>query len=260
MNARTRWMLLAMAAFILASVPGTSAQVETKKSVMEQPSTQEVQVENAEVVHVNGNDLILKMSDGTIRHISNVPDSARATVDGKEIGIKDVKPGMKLQKTVVTTTTPTVITTVQTVKGKVFQVQPPSSVILTLENGENQQFTIPQGQKFMVEGQETDAFGLKKGMMVSATKVVEEPVNVIEQQSKVTGQMPPPPPAPAADLPVLVAQGSTTPPTLAEEAKTEPPKTDEELPQTGSELPLLLLAGSLSLIGAARLRFSRRMR
>ena len=258
MNAGTRWMLLAMGAFILASVPGTSAQVQTNQSTTEQPSTQEVQVENAEVVHVDGNDLILKMSDGSIRHISNVPDSARATVDGKEIGIKDVKPGMKLQKTVVTTTTPTVVTTVQTVKGKVFQVQPPGSVILTLENGENQQFKIPEGQKFMVDGQETDAFGLKKGMMVSATKIVEEPINVVEQQSKVTGQMPPPP-APSADQPILVAQGSTTPPNLAEEAKNEPPKAEKELPQTGSELPLLLLAGSLSLIGAARLRFSRRM-
>ena len=263
MNARTRWMLLAMATFILASVPGISAQVETKKSVTEQPSTQEVQVENAEVLQVSGHDLILKMSDGSIRHISNVPDSARATVDGKEIGIQDVKPGMKLQKTVVTTTTPTVVTTVQTVKGKVFQVQPPSSVILTLENGENQQFKIPEGQKFMVDGQETDAFGLKKGMLVSATKIVEEPVNVVEQQAKVTGVMPPPPPAPSADQPVLVAEStpSAAPPAPTEEAKNEPPKTEEkQLPQTGSELPLLLLVGSLSLIGAARLRFSRRMR
>src|SRR5689334_8965787 len=109
-------LMLVAAAFIVVSV--TSAQVQTQQNTAQEAATQQVQVENAEVVYVNGNDLLLKMSDGTIRHISNVPESARATVDGKEIGIKDVKPGMKLQKTVVTTTTPTVVTTVQTVKGK----------------------------------------------------------------------------------------------------------------------------------------------
>jgi LPXTG-motif cell wall-anchored protein len=263
MKTRIRWMrvelMFATLTFIFASVAGTSAQVQKSTNTTQESATQQVQVENAEILSVNGNDLILKMSDGSIRHIANVPDSARATVDGKEIGIKDAKPGMKLQKTIVTTTTPTVVTTVQTVQGKVFQVQPPSSVILTLENGENQQFNIPKGQKFTVDGQETDAFGLKKGMVISATKIVEEPVTVMEQQSKITGQMPPPPPAPQADLPLLIAAGK--PPTLAEEAKNEPPKTEKELPQTGSELPFLLLLGSsLALLGIGGLKVSRRTR
>jgi LPXTG-motif cell wall-anchored protein len=263
MKTRIRWMrvelMFATLTFIFASVAGTSAQVQKSTNTTQESATQQVQVENAEILSVNGNDLILKMSDGSIRHIANVPDSARATVDGKEIGIKDAKPGMKLQKTIVTTTTPTVVTTVQTVQGKVFQVQPPSSVILTLENGENQQFNIPKGQKFTVDGQETDAFGLKKGMVISATKIVEEPVTVMEQQSKITGQMPPPPPAPQADLPLLIAAGK--PPTLAEEAKNEPPKTEKELPQTGSELPFLLLLGSsLALLGIGGLKVSRRAR
>lgn len=263
MNARIRCtrveLLFAMVTLIFASVTGISAQVQTNTTTTQESATQQVQVENAEILSVNGNDLILRMSDGSIRHIANVPDSARATVDGKEIGIKDAKPGMKLQKTIVTTTTPTVVTNVQKVQGKVFQVQPPSSVILTLENGENQQFTIPAGQKFTVDGQETDAFGLKKGMIVSATKIVEEPVTVVEQQSKITGQMPAVPPAPQAGLPLLVAAGK--PPALAEEAKNEPPTTEKELPQTASPLPLLLLLGSsLSLLGTAGLRITRRKR
>lgn len=263
MKARFRWMrvgpMFAMLTLIFAAVAGTSAQVQTNTTTAQESATQQVQVENAEILSVNGNDLILKMSDGSIRHIANVPDSARATVDGQEIGIKDAKPGMKLQKTITTTTTPTVVTTVQTVQGKVFQVQPPGSVILTLENGENQQFTIPKGQKFTVDGQETDAFGLKKGMIISATKIVEEPVTVMEQQSKITGQMPAPPPAPQADQPLLIA--AEKPPAPAEEAKNEPPAAEKELPQTGSPLPLLLLLGSsLSLLGTAGLRISRRTR
>jgi hypothetical protein len=43
------------------------------------------------------------------------------------------------------------------VTGKVWRVSPPNSVILTLEDGTNQSFNIPKGQKFNVDGQETDA-------------------------------------------------------------------------------------------------------
>lgn len=261
MNSRNQWMrvdlVLAFGAFILAFTLNTSAQVQTSTNTTAQAANTEVTVENAEVVYVQGNHLILKMSDGSIRDISHVPESARATVDGKEIGIQDVKVGMKLQRTITTTTTPKVITTVKTVQGKVFRVQPPNSVILTLENGENQQFEIPEGQKFMVDGEETDAFGLRKGMMISATKVVEEPVTEVERESKVSGVMPTPPPPPA-DKPILVVVAVPKQPAPAQEARNEPPT--KELPKSGSELPLLALLGSLSLMGAAGLRLFRRIR
>ena len=78
---------------------------------------------------VTGNDLVVKMSDGEIRHFPNVPESTRVTVDGQQLGIHDLKPGMTLQRTITTTTTPKVITTTQSVTGKVWYVQPPSSVI-----------------------------------------------------------------------------------------------------------------------------------
>ena len=60
-----------------------------------------------------------------------------------------------------------------------------------MENGENQQFKIPKGQKFMVNGTETDAWGLKKGMTVSATKIVETPVTSVSQHQQVSGTLPP---------------------------------------------------------------------
>jgi hypothetical protein len=173
-------------------------------------------------------------------------------VDGKEIGIHDVKVGMKLQKTISSTTTPKVVTTVQTVTGKVFHVSPPTSVILTLEDGTNQQFKIPKGQKFNIDGQMVDAFGLKKGMRVSATKIVEEPVTVFEQQAKVTGSMPPPPPAPVQDQPILVATAAPAPAPAAAEAA------PAELPKTASPLPLIGLLGLLSLGASMGLRTIRR--
>ena len=227
-----------------------SAQVKTETGTTAGQSTQDVTVERGEVVFVEGNDLMVKMEDGSIRHFPDVPESARAVVDGKELGIHDLKPGMKLERTITVTTTPQTVTTVQTVTGKVWHVNPPTSVILTLEDGTNQQFKIPKGQKFMVEGQETDAWGLKKGMKVSATKIVEVPETVVARQRAVTGSMPPPPSAPPADAPILVATAAPAP---------APAAVPQELPKTGSLLPLIGLLGTISLassilLGAIRKR------
>ena len=251
MKARTGWMVVLL---IFAFAVMMSAQVETstKTSTVGKAAVQ-TQVEKGEVVLVQGNDLVVKMADGTIRHFNNVPESARITVDGKQLGIHDLKPGMKLQKTVTTTTTPKMITTTQTVTGKVWNVTPPNFVILTMEDGKNQRFKIPKGQKFTVNGQETDAFGLKKGMEVTATKVVEQPLEVVQQQAKVTGSMPPPPPPPSPSQPVLVAviEVETAPAAPAEPAATP---AAQKLPKTGSILPLIGFLGTLSLAVSAGLR------
>ena len=136
--------------------------MQTSTSIREGQSSQVVRVDRGEVLAVEGNDLIVRMDDGSMRHFENIPDSARATVDGKQLGIHDLKPGMKLQRTITTTTTPQVVTTVETVTGKVWFVNAPLSVILTLENGTNQSFKIPKDQKFKVDGQMVDAFGLEE--------------------------------------------------------------------------------------------------
>jgi hypothetical protein len=252
MNSRlesTRVMLvLAVGAIFIAFTVGMSAQVKTETSTTSGAASHEVSVERGEVVYVSGNDLVVKMDDGSIRHFPNVPESARATVDGQQVGIHDLKPGMKLERTLTVKTTPQVVTTVKTVTGKVWHVSPPKTVILTLEDGTNQQFTIPKDQKFNVDGQMTDAFGLRKGMKISATKIVEEPVNVVEHQQQVTGSMPPPPPAPPADVPILIAEATPPPAPAAAPA---------ELPKTGSILPLIGLLGGLCLVSSFGLRVIR---
>lgn len=244
MNAKTRevpmLVVFGVGVAFLAFALGVSAQVQTQTNTTSDAATVHSTTVRGEVVYVEGNDLIVKMEDGTLKHITNVPESARATVDGKEIGIHDVKVGMKLEKTITTTTTPKTITTVQTVTGKVWHVNPPTSVILTLEDGSNQQFKIPKDQKFNVDGQMVDAWGLKKGMKISASKVVEVPEIQVNQQTQVTGSMPPPPPPPPPDQPILVAVAVAPPAPTAAPAK-------EELPKTGSLLPLIGFIGLLAL-------------
>src|SRR6516162_6421181 len=208
MKLGSRWTSSGVAAVVgmlcIAFAASMSAQVQSQTATTSGAPTKEVKIEAGEVVAVKGNDLFVKMPDGTIRDFPNIPESASATVDGKKLGIHELKPGMKLQRTTVTTTTPQVVTTIETVTGKVWHVNPPVSVILTLENGQNQMFKIPDGQKFTVNGQETDAWGLKDGMKVTATKITTAEATSVTQKTQVTGTMPP-------DAPVLIAAGEPTP-------------------------------------------------
>ena len=249
--------LLRLAASVacVASTLAVGAQVQTETDTTSHPATVETTVERGEVVYVNGNDLIIRMEDGSLRHFSNVPESARAIVDGKEIGIHDVKIGMKLQKTITTTTTPKTVKTVQTVTGKVWHISPPNNVVLTLENGTNQEFKIPKDQKFNVDGEMKDAWGLKKGMKITATKIVESPEVHVSTEKQLTGSMPPPPPPPPSQ-PILVAAAvpPAAPATTPAPASSAVPAT---LPKTASSLPLIGLLGVLALSAALGLKATR---
>jgi LPXTG-motif cell wall-anchored protein len=238
------------AGFIFAVL--TLAQVQTQTTTTSGAPAHAVTVESGEVVSVDGNDLFVKMSDGTLRHFPNVPASAKVDVDGKQLTISELQPGMKLKRTTVRTTTPQIVTTVQTVTGKVWHVTPPASVILRMENGENQSFTIPKGQKFMVDGTETDAFGLKKGMTVNATKIVETPVTSVSQHQQVSGTLPP--------GPVLIAKESPTPEgtvTASHDAGTTT-TASVELPKTASGWPLVGILGLLFVSASFGLALRRR--
>jgi LPXTG-motif cell wall-anchored protein len=258
MNSRTdctsAWLIFIVGAVCVAFTLSMSAQVQTETSTMGHKATVVTQVEHGEVVYVSGNDLIIKMEDGTIRHFANVPEGARATVDGKQLGIHDLRPGMKLQRSITTTSIFKTITTVQSVTGKVWATNPPLSVILTLADGSNQQFKIPKNQKFNVDGQMVDAWGLKKGMTVSATKVVEVPAVSVSERRKVTGSSPVvaaaplSPPSPQPDTPILIAVAEAREPAPA------------ELPKTGSPLPLIGLLGVLLVVASLGLRTARKSR
>jgi hypothetical protein len=253
MNSRNEkarvWLMLAATATFFACAASMSGQVQTATDTTKGASSKEVTVERAEVVHVSGNDLIVKMEDGTIRHFPNVSESARVTVDGRQLGIHDLTAGMKLQRTITVTKVPTVVTTTKSVTGKVWQVQAPNWVILTLDDGTNEKFNIPKDQKFNIDGQMKDAWGLKKGMKISATKVVEEPVDVYQREQHLAGTMPPPPPPPPADEPVLIAVAIPPPAPASAPAP--------EMPKTGSLLPLIGLLGACSMLSSFGLKVLR---
>ena len=116
--------------FIAVALSALAQDTSTTQTSPSGQATVKTETKSGEVVYVSGNELLVKTDDGQLKRFV-VPDDAKATVDGKEITVRDLKPGMRLTRTITTTTTPTVVRTVRTIQGRVFHVNPPSSVILT---------------------------------------------------------------------------------------------------------------------------------
>jgi hypothetical protein len=223
-------LLLALASLVAMTTAAWAQQVETK-------------VDRGEVVYVSGNDLVVKMEDGQIRHVT-VPEGATAVVDGKTITVKDLKPGMKLTRAITTTSTPRTVTTTRTISGKVWSVMG-NNVILTLPSGENKQYKVPDGTKFKIDGQDKTVFDLRKGMNVSATVVTTAPEVVVTQQRAVTGTAPPPP-TPVAQVGPLLVEEAPAPKQVAAAPAPAPAPSEPapaQLPKTASLQPLIGLLG-----------------
>ena len=195
------------------------------------------------------------MEDGSLRNFLDLPDTDRVTVDGKELEIHELKPGMKLQKTLTVTTAPQTVTTVEKVSGKVWHVSPPHSLILRLDDGSIQRFTVPEKQKFTINDEEADVWSLKKGMVVTATKIVEEPTTVVEHKKQMTGTTPPPPPSPPADVPILIAVMNPMP----NSGPATPAAARSELTKTASMLPLFGLVAAIVMAFSCLLSAVRRI-
>lgn len=243
-------------AMILLFASIAIAQHTSSQERIKGQSKTHVMVRAGKVIATEGNNLIIQMQDGKVEHF-NVPADSKFTVDGKEVGIADLKPGTELSQSVITTTTPTTLRTTTTISGRVFAVNAPTSVILTLPDGENRRYYIPEGQKINVGGQEMDAFALKPGMKIDAKVTQEVPEEDVEvRRGEVVGMAPPEEAKPAE--PATTAQNTqpTAPAQPAPEAAPAESK-KEALPQTASNLPLLCLIGTILLLLGYKKLYSR---
>ncbi len=203
------------------------------------------------VVFVEGNRLVVKMSTGDLRTFE-VPEFRRFIIDGKELKVGELEPGTKLTATMTTTTTPVTERTTTVGTGKVWYVSG-TTVILTLPNNENRMYKVKDSYRFMVDGRKATVYDLKKGMVVSAEKIVEEPTTEIASNVAVTGSAPPKP-APVRTEVARAPEPQPSPapaPAPAAAPRPAPVETaSAELPKAGSPVPLFGLAGML-LMGAS---------
>jgi len=137
------------------------------------------------VMYAEGSTLIARMSTGEVRTFA-VPNSVKFVIDGKEVTISELRPGTSLKATIVTTTTPVTERTVTNIAGTVWFVSG-NTVVLTLADGENRTFTSLPEYKFKVNGRDATVFDLRKGMKVSAEKIVEQPRTEVATNTTVFG-------------------------------------------------------------------------
>ena len=158
MNHRQAVRILAAMLLCILSAPGVRAQhVETR-------------VENGEVVYVEGNDLVVKLTDGAVKQFE-IPDGNRFTVDGKDVSVRELKPGMKLTATITTAVAPRWVDTVEVTEiGTVWKAVGNNLIIKTPE-GENKMYRVPSGGKITLGGQERTLDQLHEGDKLTATVV-----------------------------------------------------------------------------------------
>jgi LPXTG-motif cell wall-anchored protein len=246
-------------AFFVLMSAGVWAQDASTVTVRHHTPSYKTVVRNARVVYVEGNDLVLKLADGKVEHLV-VPDSDRFLIDGKNVTVRDLKPGTTLTQSITTTTTPRTVNTVRTLKGKVWHVNAPSSVIVSLPDGTNHLYKVPSHAKFVVNSQPKTVWELKKGMSFEATIITDEPQTLVAESKTAVGRTLAPETSTLVGVLLIqpTLRSSTPAPEPVMVASNEPlPAT---LPKTGSELPLIGLLGGLATAASLVLGSIRRRR
>ena len=113
------------------------AQDTTTSSTTAGHPTVTTEVKSATVVYVSGNELVARTDDGTIKHFV-VPNDKTVTVDGKQLTVHDLQPGMRLTRTITTSSTPKTVQTVRTIKVKVCGRLTPSAQLDPEPSGRQQ--------------------------------------------------------------------------------------------------------------------------
>ena len=174
---------------VVALVAGLQAQATTTKTKSKGAASFISTTMTGEVVLVDGNWLLVKMQGSGQYRTFVVPASQQFMIDGQTRHVADLKPGTILTATVMTKKQSVTVRTTSVANGTVWYASG-NYVILTLANGENREFNVPESYRFVVEGKPASVHELKKGMKVSAEKIVAEPQTEISTKTVVTGKGP----------------------------------------------------------------------
>jgi len=248
-EAKVFWVALGVAACILGVSAAAAAQSQTTST----------ETKSFEVVSVEGNHLVLKGAAGTKEY--TVPPGFMFTVDGKQVGVGELKPGMKGTATITTTTTVKPVYVTEVKNGTVYQAMGSMAIVRT-EKG-LQSFTQEQLDKrnvsIMRDGKPIQLSDLHTGDHLSATIITEKPPQVLTERqvkaelARAGGTAPEAPGAPAAVG--TSARASST------QAAPGTPAPAHRLPKTASQVPLVGLMGVVLLaVGAALTSLRRRAR
>ena len=221
----TRGLLASMVVILTAAV-----------SLAQQSTTTSTETKTFQVISVDGNDLVVKMPEGTRELV--VPDDFRFTVDGQQLSVHDLKPGMKGTAIVTTKTTVTPVTVTEVKNGTVMQASGPSIIVKTDQGIKmfSQGDVDKRGVKIIRNGQPAVINDFHQGDQISATIITTHPPHVMtEKQVNAT----------LAKAGAAPAASAGPAPAMAAAPAAEAPA--KHLPKTASPWPTLWLASMLSL-------------
>lgn len=219
-----------------------------------------------EVIAVYGNQLVVKLPEGT-REVT-VPPDFRFTVDGQQMSLQQLKPGMKGMATITTRETVSPVTVTEVKNGEVMQASG-ATIIVRTEDG-IKMFTQgdvdKRGVKIMRNGQRAEIADLRAGDKLTATIMTAKPPRVLTDK-EVTATLartnaPAASPAARASTPSAApaerepsAASRPAPAATAGSSAAASPRT---LPKTASSLPTMLATGLVLLMAGGLLRARRR--
>ena len=212
-----------------------------------------------EVIAVDGSQLVVNLPEGT-REIT-VPAGFLFNIDGKQMSVQELKPGMKGTATITTTTTVTPVTVTEVKNGQV--VIASGGAIYVRTGGDVKMFTQgdvdKRGVQIMRGGKPAAVSDFRAGDTLTATIITSKPPQVVTEK-EVQATLARAPEAAAAPLSAAAARGgapsaaraataapaaaSSEPPAAAPVAsaapvQTEPPSLPTTQQETSSAWPLV---------------------
>ena len=151
----------------MASAQTTTSSSETKKF---------------EVIAVDGNQLVVTLPEGT-REIA-VPPGFMFTVNGKQLSVQQLKPGMAGTATITRSTTVTPVTATEVKNGKVVQASGASIIVRTDDGFKmfTQGDVDKRGVKIMRGGKPAAVSDFRPGDELSAIIITSLPPRVVTEQ------------------------------------------------------------------------------
>jgi len=237
-------------------------------SARQQTTTTETK--SFEVISVMGNELVVKLPEGT-RELT-VPEDFRFVVDGQQLSVHDLKPGMKGTARITTRTTLHPVTVTEVKSGTVRQVSGSSIIVQTDEGFRS--FTQGQvdkrGVQILKDGKPAQLSDFHTGDILSATIITSGPPRVVTEKevqatlARSAGNSAAPsagsPARSSASAPSGTSSSSRSAASPSgQSASAAPGASARKLPKTASQLPLLDLVG-IGALGIAVALTTRRRR
>ena len=152
---RNFYAILAVLAVAALAAPLASAQTTTN-------------IENGTVVNVGENMIVIRDNSGAMKEYDVAP-GFHATVDGKDMALKDIKPGMKITAAIKTVNVPVTVQTRELKNAKV--IKNAGALLYVREADGIHSYNVPAGFRFHIGGATLRLDDLQQGQVLNATIV-----------------------------------------------------------------------------------------